>query len=233
MRERGYSFLGRYDILDRATHQEGWDWFISDVFKHFGAGVNDVLSMGCSVGINEVLLGIKNPRTKVIGIDVDPVSIEIARSGVWNLNHIRPSGMTIPADDETLKILYDEFCPPGYFDLDFKKGILKLIKPVSNVAFEVKDATQTRYSPNSFDLIMMYVLAGGDCCPYSPTYKKLGWEVERIIKPEGLFWKEEGFFRVRRTKEDIAPYYRIVHCGQSYKLENIPTAREKLFPSRD
>jgi SAM-dependent methyltransferase len=229
-REHGYSFLGRYNILDRATHQEGWDWLIKDVFKQFGSDISNVISMGCSVGVNEIILGINYPTAKITGIDVDGGAIEKAKAGVWSLDDIRPSGLCIPEDDDTLKKLYEHFCPNGYFDIDFQKGTLRLTKPVDNVHFEVKDGTKTQYPEGSFDLAMMYMLAGEECHPYSPAFVRLGREVERIVKPNGLFWNESGLFRIISTEKDESPYRRVLNRKNSYEIECKPTEREFLFP---
>ncbi len=229
-RKHGYCFLGRYNILDRATHREGWDWLIKDVFTHFGSDISNVVSMGCSVGVNEVLLGINHPHIKITGIDIDGEAIEKANAGIWELDDIRPSGLAISNDDATLRRIYERFCPEGYFDIDFQNSTLKIIKPFENVDFEVKDGTKTQYPDGSFDLVMMHMLCGEECHPYSPAFVRLGREVERIVKPNGLFWNESGLFRIISAENDESPYRRVLNRKDSYEIESKPTEREFLFP---
>ena len=232
-RKHGYTFLGRYNILDRCTGEEGWDWTINDVFRHFGSDISAVLSMGCSVGINEVILGVNCPKIRVTGIDIDEEAIRKAKAGVWNLDDIRPSGLAIPSDDKMLRKIYEHFCLESYFDIDFQNGILKLARPVENVNFEVRDGRQTNFSNSVFDLVVGYMLAGKECHPYSSTFARLGREVERVVKPEGLFWHELGLFRVSPTDDDSSPYRRVLNRGDFYGIERTPTKREFLFPSLD
>ncbi|MBS3144111.1 class I SAM-dependent methyltransferase [Candidatus Woesearchaeota archaeon] len=229
-RKHDYTFVGRYQLLDRTSRAPGVAWPIQDVFSHFGSELSHVLSMGCSVGINEVILAIQNPSTQITCIDIDEGAIAQAQTGVWRLDDIRPSGFSIPSDNKTLTSLCARFCPLDYFALDFRANVLQLLRPVTNITFRVQDATQTSYVDSSFDLVMMHMLAGKICYPHSPSYVQLGKETERLLRPQGFFWNQEGLFKVTLVSPDVSPYRRVLHNKDASTLEDAFTPRESLFP---
>ncbi|VVB59781.1 Methyltransferase domain protein [uncultured archaeon] len=229
VRKYGYTFLGRYNILDRGSGNIEHDWYINKVFKQFGSEISKVISLGCSVGINEVLLGINNPDTYFIASDIDSDAICVANSGVWNLDDIRPSGFALASIDEKLQELYEYFCPKEYFKIDFQRGTLKLLRSVPNVKFQEIDAKNTELDDDSFDMVITHMLGGENCFPYDQSYVKLGNEIKRILKPEGFFWNETGLFK-KRNDTDSSQFYRILKKKDTYEMESSPTSIEYLFP---
>ncbi len=188
-----------------------------------------MISLGCFVGVNELLLGIKYPDMNLIAVDIDSESIEIAKSGVWALDNIRPSGFGISRDDETLQKMYDRFCPGEYFTIDFKESTLKLLKDVPNVTFEKMNALNTRFKDGYFDMVIMHMLGGESCFPYDESYVLLGKETKRILKSDGLFWNEAGLFKKIESNDQ---FYRILKLKNQadYVIDERATPINYLFP---
>ena len=232
--KQGYSFIGRYNVLDRATNADGYDWPIDSVLNRFGPYISNAVSLGCSTGVNEILLGINYPHLNLKAIDINSGRIDIAKSGKWSLKDIRPSGIGVGCDDITLQELYERFCPQDYFEIDFEKSVLELLRPVPSVNFMQCDAMDTHFDDESFDLVMAHMLRGETCFIYDESYARLGEEIERIVKPQGLFWYYpdtiySGLFRVIPKGDGSSPFHRILNRNGILVEEKLPTSRELLF----
>ena len=229
MGEHGYTFPGRYDILDRANHTPNWDWKINEVIQKLGNKIDTVVSFGCSVGINEIIFAINNPYKKVSAFDVNPQSINVAKQGRWYLDDIRPSGLGISSSDENLQKLYEEFCPEEYFSIDFDAGILELLKPVKNIDFFVADGCKTPIKDNSVDLVIAHMFAGENCHPYDESYAIFGNEVERLLKPNKFYWESLGLFE-STLQGNKNSFKRIFNVDESYALDTKIQPNHFLFP---
>lgn len=234
MLKEGYTFLGRYEISDGRTLIERYDWPISDVFLKFGSVISNAVSLGCSVGVNEAILGVKYPDLNLVAVDINREYIDVAKSGVWKHDDIMSSGFAVGSDDGALQGLYEQFCPEGCFEIDFDEGILSLSEDAPSVLYEVSDATNLRFSDSSFDLVILHMLCGEKCYPYDESYVKLGEEVERVVKPGGLLWYygdtcHNGLFQVMPDDASGSPYYRVLNNEDGYEVKTVPTATKYLF----
>ncbi len=231
---KGYTFLGRYNLLDRGTDIPSHDWSISDVLLKLGSEISSAVSLGCSVGVNEAILGVMYPSLNLVAVDINPEYIRVAKSGVWKHDDIMMSEFAARSSDINLEKLYERFCPREYFEIDFDERTLKLSDCVPSVLFGVSDATSVCFSDNSFDLVMIHMLAGEKCHYYDNSYVKLGEEVERIVKPGGFLWyygdtSYNGLFRVIPDNGSSSPYYRVLNNESDYMVETVPTAKKYLF----
>ena len=218
--EHGYTYVGRYNLIETNTKDRRWDFPINDVFSKFGREISDVLSMGCSVGVNETLVAIQNPSVQFLGIDNNPHSIEIASSGIWPIDTIRPRVLAGSGDDRTLRSLIDCYCPCEYFELDMDRGTLALKRNVPNISFEVRDGRKTGLDPDSYDLIMMRGVTG---------YRSFGLEVERLLHEHGLYWNVHGLFHYFGNSD----FRRVLNINGSYAIELEPADNKFLFPQND
>ena len=89
-RKFGYTFPGRYEVLDKRTGITHYDWPISEVLTS-RPEIQTIISLGSSVGINENLLAATNPSKDIYLVDINRQALMLSDQGEWPYDEIRPS----------------------------------------------------------------------------------------------------------------------------------------------
>lgn len=222
-----HTYAGRY-----FENSRGYDdyWPFDEVMRLFGDKIKNVLSLGCSNGINESIIASRYPQLCVTAIDIYSPLIEQAKAGEWDFKDIFKVTAEYPDPIENIAIRrFLTYCPLKHFALDLERSALRRRNDLSNLSYAVMDAQHMEFSDDSFDLIIMHMLGGAF---YGGKHViQIGKEVSRVLRDEGLFSTCFGLHMVFKTSESCR-YHKLFSEERDYRMQNEPTPIESptLFP---
>ena len=234
--ERNHTYLGRYNnIKVDGFSGDGYrkpreDRYINlnEVITDFSGRIQDVLSVGCSQGINEVLEAIRFPDKRFTCIDINPEAIEIARAGRWKFNDVAPYVRLFGSEKDIPELmeLYKKYCTDEYFHMDVAGEMITLKKPVPNMTFKEMNATRTDFPNASFNLVISHFFDGKPE-KHSMNQYNIGFEIERLLPDNGLFWNQEGCYIYKRS--GLMGHFERVKKDMDGNIIYNPVDRSELF----
>jgi len=224
-----HTYVGRYDCKEMNGPENDRYKNLNTVIADFSDRIRNVLSVGCSQGINEVIEAIQFPDKQFTGIDTNATAIERAVKGRWTFEDVSPYDNAFSSEKnlDLAKELFAQHCNPEYFEMDAQNGLVILKKPLPNTSFLRMNALSTGFPNESFNLIISHYF-DGSIKNLTETQYSVGFEIERLLPNDGLFWNQYGCYVYKRS--GLMGHFEQVKKDGSGKVTYESVDRSKLFP---